>query len=772
MKKYIVLFALILSFSACKDYLEEKTVNTLTQDFYKSADGLESLVKGSYQILRFKPDYNQGHYLFGTCSDVEVFSWSLPDRIAIGTYAIDAWGPSATGTRMTPNVSSLIGSTSGGVSEGVYPEVSRCNIFLENYAEMDAATQTKLAARKGEILFLRSYSYYLITNVVGDAPLILQSYKGIPENFAFPKASLETIYKQIIGDLRKAVDVLPATTTELGRITKPAAAHFLAKLYLHRAQAANWSGAEPHLKMLYKGNVSTDLDSAKFYSTMVIDQMKGYTASNGLEPDFATLWKNATGDYTREKSKEIILSAQYEATQTYNGRYGNNLVHLYNSNHTSLRAATPRTLDYGRPFATAGPSDWGIDMYTDRANDSRYYKTFLTDYIATTTELNLTKNGGKPWDAPSAYYYNKKLKATSTADVVVDGKTSKIAKGYRSIVYIENSKDQPLDSLWVVSQPYVMMVRWMVGSPNAAGYFTKSGGKITGFKPGADVDPANPVIADISGRKLMYRISGDKGDAFGLDRGTGVAQYYVGPKKWLDINRGKGTDPNGSGAIDFPIFRLAETYLIRAEVLGRQGNFSEAITDLNVLRKRAAFHAGEKRSDALVTLEPAVITGTLSIPAAEKVAPYNVSTDSYSKIAIDGTEWQSGSPKAKMENYPTTAASELEMFIHFVYNERAREFIFELTNWEDLHNAGILYDRVYYRDNMGAPTASTGTDDFPFPNDDISTGNIGARGVGKGQFQKYHTFKAWPQSFLELLTDENGSPMAADAKTAYQNPGY
>ena len=130
MKKYILIFVLIFSFSACKDFLEERTVTTLTQDFYKSADGLESLVKGCYQIMRFKPDYNQGHYLFGACSDVEVFAWSNADRISMGTYALDGWGPSATGTRMTPNVTSLIGSTSGGVSEGVYPEVSRCNIFL------------------------------------------------------------------------------------------------------------------------------------------------------------------------------------------------------------------------------------------------------------------------------------------------------------------------------------------------------------------------------------------------------------------------------------------------------------------------------------------------------------------------------------------------------------------------------------------------------------------------------------------------------------------
>jgi hypothetical protein len=191
-----------------------------------------------------------------------------------------------------------------------------------------------------------------------------------------------------------------------------------------------------------------------------------------------------------------------------------------------------------------------------------------------------------------------------------------------------------------------------------------------------------------------------------------------------------------------------------------------------VLRKRAAYHVGEKRNDVLVTLEPAVITGRLTIPAAEKVAPYSVSTDSYSKIAVDGTEWQGGTAKAKLENYPPTAVTDLNRFVHFIYNERARELIFEETCWEDLHNAGILYDRVFYHDQLGAPSTSTGTTDFPFPLDDISTGTIGARGVGKGLFQKFNTFKAWPQSYLELLTDDQKNPLTVAAKAAYQNPGY
>lgn len=783
MKKYILLLLVIATTFSCKDYLEEQSVTTLTQDYYKTAEGLQSLVKGSYQILRFKSDYNQGNYIFGIGSDVEAFSWSNADRVAMGSYNISGWDPaSTTTTRMTSLTNMLIGGTSGNFTEGAYPEIARCNIFFENYANLTAADQTNLSARKGEMLFLRSYAYFLVTNALGDAPLILKPVPDNVPNFNFPKEKMEVIYNQIIKDMRQAVDLLPTTSTELGRITKPAAQHFLAKLYLVRAQGAEFqNSAEPTLKALYKGANTADLDSAVYYSTQAINQISSTSnaAYGGLTPNFATLF-TTTSDYARDAQKEILLSAQYEPTQTYDGRYGNTLVHLFNSNHTTLRACTPRTLDYGRPYATAGATDWGYDQYTDRVNDSRYYKTFLTDYIATAT----TTSGGKTWEKTTAFYYNNYLKSASASSAVVGA--VKITLGGRSIVYIENSKDQPLDSLWVVSQPYIMMVRWMAGSPNKAGYFNADGTP----KAGAMVDPTNPVriskdavdgtttvITTAAGNthRLYYRLSGDQGNYFGLDRGNDVAQWYMGPRKWLDQYRGKSTDVNGSGSIDIPLMRLAETYLIRAEAYGRKGDYTSAITDLNVLRKRAAYHSGEKRSDVLMTLEPAVITGKLTVPASEKTAPYAVTTDSYDKIKIDGTEWQAGTAKGALENYPAEATTDLQRFIQFIYNERGRELIFELTNVEDLHNAGIWYERIRDRDNMGAPATSKGTVNFPFPYDyqgATSTATIGAKGIGKGTLDRKYSFKPWPLAFIQLLTDENNVPLDAAAQAAYQNSGY
>ena len=73
MKKYIYIISILLTFLACQeDFLEEKAVTVLTQDFYKTSEGLEALVNGTYQVFRFKSDYNSGNLIFGSANDCEV----------------------------------------------------------------------------------------------------------------------------------------------------------------------------------------------------------------------------------------------------------------------------------------------------------------------------------------------------------------------------------------------------------------------------------------------------------------------------------------------------------------------------------------------------------------------------------------------------------------------------------------------------------------------------------------------------------------------------
>ncbi len=789
MKKIAILLISVGLCLGCEDALVETQVTVLNNDFFKTVEGMTGLVNGTYQVFRFKPDYNPGNFLFGASNDVEVFlNNDNQARISSSLYQSDSWGSAAQGAQtVTDQVNVLLGRSSGNnqVAEGMYPIITRCNIFLENYENGSTEFQEAVVAAKGEILFIRAYAYYLLTNVLGDVPLILSTPSGYTTTYSFPKSSIEEVYKVMISDLREAVEILPveqSTIPASAKVNKLAAAHLLAKLYLHRAQAANWESEQTHLAMLYKGNVSSDLDSAVYFATLVIEQKQGETAFGGLASDFGSLWQvdpndpsNLLKNHNRDLVGEVILSSQYEGTGQFNGRYGGSqLIHFYDQDYTVFNCGVSRSeMTYPRPFRVVGPNDWAFDMYTDRANDSRFAKTYIHQYEANTTTGNLN------WTEGTAWYYNNFLKDKHPEryegeDVIAEA--SKIELGQRTLVFIENAKDEPLDSLWVASQPYLLLARWIAGSPNGEGYFDKNGaGEIIGLKSGISIDEDNPVVTDATNREVRYRVvpvSGGNISRYGCDAEPAASLGYLSPAKWWDKNRGLGVNDRGPGSIDIPVIRLAETYLIRAEALGRRDGPATAIADLNVIRQRAAYHPGENRSEILATIEPGVLTGRYDIPDDEAVAPYAVATDSYDQIMITGEEWGTG-PKARQENYPPTASTEMERFIHFVYNEKAREFIFEQMITEDLHNAGILYDRVYYRDYFGAPSSSTGTDDYPFPIDPVDQGGVvGAIGRGRGVFDKHHTFKAWPLAFLNLLTDENGAPLSGVEFDQYQNPGY
>ncbi|HYE56127.1 MAG TPA: RagB/SusD family nutrient uptake outer membrane protein, partial [Chitinophagaceae bacterium] len=224
----------------------------------------------------------------------------------------------------------------------------------------------------------------------------------------------------------------------------------------------------------------------------------------------------------------------------------------------------------------------------------------------------------------------------------------------------------------------------------------------------------------------------------------------------------EGNFNSENGTRDAILMRMAETYLIRAEAYGRKGLYSQAVADINVIRQRAAYKAGEFRPKVLVEWEPRATVLT----APEKTFPYPAAGTSYDAIAVTENNFTPGAPAAIAEGYIPTVTSKADMFIHFIYNEKAREFLSESLAWEDLHNAGILYERVIYLNQM----ASDRTGLWPVASN-TSNGN-GQDGNGKGQMKKHYTFRPWPNALLVQLTDENGKPLDAAARKAYQNPGY
>lgn len=728
MKKYIIILFLIVPIVSCNDFLEEKQVSTLTQDYYNTESGLDGLINGLYVYARVKHEWDvNGSRLVNAETDAYMTADPNWARFTSANYGTDE-------SAVAGNINNFIGSANSNYAPmGAYPHINNCNIALEqieNVAPGRYGTSEEYAARrKAEVLFLRAWAYYLISNQLGDVPLLLESKRQDDGVYYYPKSSLEEVYNQIISDVRFAYDNLPADPEEWGQATKWAAGHFLAKLYLNRAQAAEFeNSSEAHLQMLYKGSASTDLDSVITIATEVINGISATSSTNedGLAPDYWTLFNPDVSETS--PSREVLWSAQFDLNTSLNGRFGGNRSVNYHTGDYTNQTGVTRAMAYGRPFARFKPTDWGYDNFKNKLHDSRYYKTFQPEYIS---NMSLGNTSSYRWTDESAAWWNAHKPADAPEIVKVGGEWPvRILPGTRALIYLENQKDEALDSAMVMSMPFQFMVRWVQSAET---------------------------------EKYYYRLFID-GTNMGLN--TGRTAPYLASNKHVDPRRGGSPDESNfnseAGTRDGILMRLGETYLIRAEAYGRLGQYSDAVEDINTLRRRAAYKAGENRHPVAVEWEP----GAASLPAEELEAPYVVSANTFAEIEVTEDHFTPGTPEADAEDYVPSADTKEEMFIHFIYNEMARELLSEGVLWEAQHNAGILYERLVYHNQL----ASNQTGLWPEA-ENTANGN-GQDGNGKGLVQPHHTFRPWPNAYLSLLTDENGSPLDEEARRNYQNPGY
>lgn len=110
--------------------------------------------------------------------------------------------------------------------------ITQCNLVLDNIVKVNMPESTKNQII-GEALFLRSYYYFLLTQVFGDVPLYLKVTP--PDQLKIKKSSKEDIYKQILSDCDKAANLLSITHngSNTGRATKGAAMAVAAKVSLY-----------------------------------------------------------------------------------------------------------------------------------------------------------------------------------------------------------------------------------------------------------------------------------------------------------------------------------------------------------------------------------------------------------------------------------------------------------------------------------------------------------------------------------------------------------
>ncbi|WPR73836.1 RagB/SusD family nutrient uptake outer membrane protein [Algoriphagus sp. NG3] len=351
MKKSFIKIALLGSIMfSCQDFLEEEMVAVLTQERYETAAGIEELVNGAYEGLRFFHNYEWAYTLTNYGTD-EFTNGGGTDQVMWNTY---------TGLLAPTETSNL-----APLWDNMYSQINLTNTGIRNIPVVfgnDPTTVQLRDTRLGEVHFFRGFSYLKLVEQFGDVPLKLTPTES--DESDFPRDPKSEVMKVVMSDLRAAAALLPATASQPGRLTKAAAQHFLAKAYLFRASERNEDIT-----------VTTDLDSAAYFADEVI-----LNSGKTLAPSFEDLFHYTAPNGPNEMLSEIILASQFDDTQALLGRYGNQ-THMYFLSVYRFFPGMTRDLQNGREFQRLLPTDFALDNF-DMDNDSRLFKSFQGGYVA------------------------------------------------------------------------------------------------------------------------------------------------------------------------------------------------------------------------------------------------------------------------------------------------------------------------------------------------------------------------------------------------------
>ncbi|WP_121329660.1 RagB/SusD family nutrient uptake outer membrane protein [Flavobacterium sp. 81] len=196
--KYISIFSffLLLGLTSCDNALDvDLPSNQLSSEsVYSTESTAEAAVNGIYQSMVADFYYYRVHAVLGQTSD------ELVPRTGIANVFSSNEIPETDGTINT-NWGEL------------YKTIYNANNVVEGVTKSTTLNAAKSKNWIAEAKFLRAYSYFYLTNLWGNVPLVLTT--NVDVSALLPQSSQETVYAQIVLDLTDASKDLPTDYKKL-----------------------------------------------------------------------------------------------------------------------------------------------------------------------------------------------------------------------------------------------------------------------------------------------------------------------------------------------------------------------------------------------------------------------------------------------------------------------------------------------------------------------------------------------------------------------------
>jgi hypothetical protein len=239
----------------------------------------------------------------------------------------------------------------------LYQGINAANAVIDRSANVTGISDVLKKQRIAEVKFLRAHYYFNLTQIFGGVDLRLT--ETVAPTKVATRATIPQMYTAIIKDLEESIPDLEnrARSGDYGRVTRPAAEHLLARVYLTKATSA--------------AKATDDYAKAETLAKSVINNY-----GIKLTSDYALVHKEGN-----EKNEEVIFSVQYTGNPLTNG--GGNNSHVFFLMEYDNMPGMQRDIANGRPFKRYKPTLYTLNqVFVNRTDDSRYYKTFKDVYYS------------------------------------------------------------------------------------------------------------------------------------------------------------------------------------------------------------------------------------------------------------------------------------------------------------------------------------------------------------------------------------------------------
>lgn len=332
-KKYIICSILFFTiFNACDKNLDIEPTKELESGYFLDEQRVKTGIVGVYAKITDLYGYNANnppHRL-----------WLLPgdDLRSNNPYEKDTFKG--------------LNGADGDINfvwDRLYQLNSRASTMLQKIdEEVDVYTTDGLADyNRGEMLFIRSWSFFKLWTWWGKAPIIVERIQDLGDVYSEPSQGTEMLDKAI-EDLEIAAQLLPESwpTVENGRVTKDAANGLLVKCYVTRA--------------CYSGGIAADYNKA----IAVFDRI---SASRQLTAHFGENF-----DYRFENNSESLFEFQASLKTAENPWLDNDFTQSVGTMGAFYKHFENNFTNQG---ALVGPTEKLVDIFDP--GDPRITETFI-----------------------------------------------------------------------------------------------------------------------------------------------------------------------------------------------------------------------------------------------------------------------------------------------------------------------------------------------------------------------------------------------------------